>query len=55
MIFIKHLYDKKISGAVSLKTAPLLAFRPLNLYRTHVRLRVLKDEIYLRQSASVTA
>ena len=34
------------------KVTPLLAFRPLNLYRTGVRLRVLKDEIYLRFSAS---
>ncbi len=34
------------------KAAPLLAFHPLNLYRTYVRRRDLKDEIYLRFSAS---
>ena len=41
-----------MSGAVFSETAPLLAFRPLNLYRTHVLRRDLKDEIYLRFSAS---
>ena len=41
-----------MSGAVFCKTAPLLDFRPLNLYRTYVRRRDLNDEIYLRFSAS---
>ena len=41
-----------MSGAVFCKAAPLLAFHPLNLYRTYVRRRDLKDEIYLRFSAS---